>query len=306
MQWQKLGIIHAPDGRHPQAVSHAMIPTPLLMDDGRLRVYYSSCDAQGRGRPFYVDLSADDPRQVLDDPVGPLLDLGQPGAFDDNGAVCCSMVRAPDGRYFMYYVGFELHQTVRYKLFTGLAISEDGQHFTRHSTVPILDRSPHELCFRCGPCVRYEDGRFRMWYIAGSDWEDIDGKAMPVYQLHYLESPDGIHWPARGELIMAIENADEHGFGRPWVLPSDGGYELHYSIRRRSLRAYRLGWASSTDGRCWLRCDAELGLDAGPGSEDDEAIMYAAPVRIGERTYCFYNGNGFGRDGIALAIAHSR
>ena len=66
--------------------------------------------------------------------------------------------------------------------------------------------------------------------------------------------------------------------------------------------AYRLGYAESPDGVRWERKDAQLGLDAGPDAYDDRAIMYAAPVQIGDSTYCFYNGNDFGRDGFAVAI----
>jgi hypothetical protein len=47
--------------------------------------------------------------------------------------------------------------------------------------------------------------------------------------------------------------------------------------------------------------DQSLNLDVTPGSFDSEAIMYAAPIQIGERLYLFYNGNDFGREGFALA-----
>jgi hypothetical protein len=302
MSWKKLGIIFSPIGRQPYEVSHAMIPTPIMFDADLLRVYYSSCDSKGRARPFFIDVSAKQPARVLRGPVGPLIDLGRSGAFDDNGVVCCSVVKLSNGTYFMYYVGFELYQSIRYKLFTGLAISEDGEHFKRYSETPILDRSPKEMCFRCGPYVLNEEGKFRMWYIAGSDWEDIQGKSMPVYQLHYMESLDGINWPSEGQLIMEIEGTDEHGFGRPWVLHVGESYELFYSIRCKSARAYRMGWAVSENGLSWRRRDGDLGLDVGPGKEDDKAIMYGATVRRGSRTYCFYNGNDFGRDGIALAV----
>ena len=43
------------------------------------------------------------------------------------------------------------------------------------------------------------------------------------------------------------------------------------------------------------------GLEVGHNSFDDTAIMYAAPVWLNEKLYCFYNGNDFGIDGIGLA-----
>lgn len=77
---------------------------------------------------------------------------------------------------------------------------------------------------------------------------------------------------------------------------------MYYSVRRKSFAAYRMGYAESDDGLRWRRDDARLNLDPGPGGYDDSAIMYAAPIAIDGRTWCFYNGNDFGREGFALAL----
>jgi len=143
---------------------------------------------------------------------------------------------------------------------------------------------------------------FKLWYIAGSDWVTIGGKAMPKYELRYQESVDGIHWLPNGVVSMAITGEDEHGFGRPWVIkrgPED--YQLFYSIRRRSCAAYRLGYAESTDGVHWIRKDEEMGLDVEPGRFDSAAMMYSSVISVKGRTYCFYNGNNFGQDGFGVA-----
>ena len=149
----------------------------------------------------------------------------------------------------------------------------------------------------------YEQHKFRLWYVAGSEWIDLDGKSMPVYDIRYIESNDGIHWPDRGEVVISVTEPDEHGFGRPCIIPKvGGGYRMFYSVRRRSLRAYRLGYAESSDGSVWQRMDEKLNLDVTPGSFDSEAIMYAAPIEVDGQLYLFYNGNQFGRDGFAVAL----
>ncbi|MCY7353814.1 MAG: hypothetical protein LH470_01780 [Lysobacter sp.] len=284
-----------------------MLPTPMLLEHrGVIRVFYTGCDDAGRGRPSYVDLDMNDPTHIVAACRRPLLETGIPGTFDDNGAVATSVVRAPDGRLFMYYVGFELGVSTRYRLLTGLAISEDdGESFVRISSAPVLERSDAELFFRCGPHVLSEDGVFRMWYVAGSRWVDIDGKQMPEYRIVNAESADGIRWPTSGRVAIDITQPDEHGFGRPWVLRDRGRHVMYYSVRRKSFRAYRMGYAESDDGIHWKREDARLNLDTGPGDYDDDAIMYAAPIEIAGRLWCFYNGNDFGREGIALAVRES-
>jgi len=147
-----------------------------------------------------------------------------------------------------------------------------------------------------------DEGVFKLWYVAGSEWTNLNGKEMPVYDLRYQESKDGIHWADRGMLSMAITGEDEHGFGRPWVIkrgPND--YQLFYSIRRRSFGAYRLGYAESTDGIHWVRKDDEMGLDVSPDGFDSQAIMYSAVINVKGKTYCFYNGNNFGEKGFGVA-----
>lgn len=301
--WNKLGLIWRPDGSQPWARSHAMIPTPLLRNDGTLRIYLSACDEQGIGRPAWVDVDAADPTRLLAVAQEPLFDIGRPGTFDDNGAVVTSVVALDDRTCFLYYVGFELCHRIRYRLLTGLAISDDGgKTFRRYRETPILERSPTELYFRCGPQVLHDGSQFRMWYVAGSDWTEVHGKQVPVYVVKHLTSADGMNWPDQGEPMLAPMDADEHGFGRPWMVKRpDGGYEMFYSVRKRSLAAYRLGLAVSADGRSWERRDDRLGLEVSASGWDSEAIAYSAVITCAGRTYCFYNGNGFGASGFGCA-----
>jgi predicted GH43/DUF377 family glycosyl hydrolase len=301
MQWRRHDVIWCPGGELAWARSHATCPTPLQRRDGVLRVYLQCRDAAGVGRIGWIDLDPDDPRRVIAQASEPVLDVGAAGCFDDNGVFPTSVLRTPDGRVLLYYVGFELCHHIRYRLLTGLAIShDDGDTFTRISTMPVLERSAAEPHFRCGTFVRHEAGRFRMWYVAGGAWETIGGKPMPLYDLRAAESADGIHWPERGECVMPLDAAHEHGFGRPWVTGSDGDYEMFYSVRRRA-GGHRLGHARSRDGLRWRRLDGGLGLAPQAGAWDGDGQCYAAPVRAGGRRWLLYNGNDFGRTGVGLA-----
>lgn len=303
MKWHKLGVVWKPDGSLDWARTHAMGPTPYRLNDDVIRVYLTCLDDKGRGRPGYVDVSSADPTKVLNVSTQPLLDIGEPGTFDDNGMVLLSIVPVDEQTVYMYYAGFELGVNVRYRIFTGLAISNDGgETFARHSRAPILDRSDSERMFRCG-CFVIKDGDvYKLWYVAGNDWTELRGKMMPVYDLRYQESADGLKWSDSGTLSMALTGDDEHGFGRPWIVKRDDGtYQMFYSIRRVSFAAYRLGYAESRDGIEWVRRDDDMGLDVSPDGVDSEAIMYSAPIRVGAKTYCFYNGNNFGEQGFCVA-----
>lgn len=303
MNWKDLGLIWSPSGQPETAASHAMCPTPILINRDIIRIYLTSLDSKGIGRPIFIEVSSTDPTVVLNECLTPILEVGKPGTFDDNGIMVTSVVKVNDSEFYMYYAGFELSSKVRYRILTGMAISTDGGlTFARFSDVPILERSNRELYFRGGPFVLKSGDHFRMWYVAGSSWTLISGKQMPVYVLKYIESDDGFTWPSEGTTVMELSGIDEHGFGRPWVMDSPhGGLEMHYSIRRMSLAAYRLGFATSSDGLNWVRDDESINLDVKAGSHASTAIMYSALVKTKEKTYCFYNGDNFGKFGFAAA-----
>lgn len=304
MKWEKLGIIFKPDNNLVFGKTHASIPTPVQLDKNTIRVYFNSQDVQGISRPYFIDVSSNNPFNILKISKKPLLDIGKPGSFDDNGVMVTSVVKVTEKKWYMYYAGFELFQKIRYKLFTGLAISSDGGlNFIKHSITPIIDRSPGESNFRAGPYCIKSGHSFKLWYVAGEEWLDINGKSMPMYEIRFMESSDGINWPKNGSIVIPIESQDEHGFGRPYVFQSkDGLYQMFYSVRRKSFQAYRMGYAESNDCEKWMRHDEYLNLDTTKNSFDSDAIMYAAPFYINEKLHIFYNGNNFGFDGIGLAV----
>lgn len=302
MRWRKHGVVWRPSGEHWWARSHASSPTPVWLDDGTLRVYVQCRDDRNVGRIGYVDLDPTDPRRVIREATAPVLDVGRPGMFDDNGVFQTSVLRLADGRFYMYYVGFEICHHVRYRLLTGLAVSVDeGQTFERVSTTPVLDRSAGEELFRCGPWVLRDARGFRMWYIAGNSWEQIGNKWLPVYDLRHVRSADGIHWPSAGARVLPINPAKEHGIGRPVVRQVGDSYEMFYSIRRREPAAYGMGYALSNDGLTWSRADARLGLTPSASGWDAESVEYGVDIQTAGKTWLLYNGNDFGGTGFGIA-----
>jgi predicted GH43/DUF377 family glycosyl hydrolase len=305
MKWKKLGLVYYPDGHLWWAKTHAMIPTPDIINDKIIRIYITLCDAGGIGRVGYVDVDSNDPKEILNVSQNPVLDIGVPGTFDENGVLQCSIVNLPDGRKFLYYVGFELGTKIRYRLLSGLAISDDGGiSFQRTKQTPVLERASKELFFRGGPFCSFDADRFRMWYVAGSSWMEIDGKMMPVYTINYLESPDGIRWGKEGKVCIDVEHEDEYGFGRPYVIKEDGFYRMFYSIRKKHI-GYRLGYAESEDGISWIRKDDEVGIDVSESGWDSETICYSAVLKVKDKVYMFYNGNEFGKTGFGYAVLES-
>ena len=301
MKWIKKGLVYCPDGKYSWAKKYAFPPTPYFISDSVIRAYVAFCDEKTVGRVGFVDVAAENPSLVLNVSEKPVLNIGVPGAFDENGVVPTCVVKVGD-KLYLYYVGFQLGYKVRYFQFEGLAISEDGGNsFTRYSKVPVLDRSDKELLNRASAFVMYDEGVFKMWYVGGSEWVEVKGKLLPVYNLRHLESKDGIKWGKEGKVCVDFKNEDEHAFGRPYVIKDAGIYKMFYSVRTKS-KGYRLGYAESKGGINWIRKDEEIGIDVSESGWDSQMIGYSSIVKYKDRVYMFYNGNNCGETGFGYAV----
>ena len=306
MRWRKLGRIFAPDGTRSWARSHATVPTPLLLGSHAIRVFFASLDETWVGRIGYVDLDARDPTRVLDQSGSPVLDVGEPGAFDEHGVNAASVVRASSGEIRLYYFGFQRLRSLPYLLFAGLAISEDeGRSFTSRTEAPLIDRVEGERLVRSAPHVLAATRGFRMWYVSGDRFVSVGTRLQPTYCIRTLVSADGVRWTGPGQVAVSLrDDGDEYGLGRPWVVQDGSTYRMWYS-RRTLRRGYRLGYAESVDGVSWRRLDDQVGIDVSPSGWDAEMICYPAVVETAHGAYLFYNGNGYGRSGFGVAVLES-
>jgi hypothetical protein len=300
MIWEKKGLVFNSHNFSDWAVDGAMIPTPIFYSGGIIRVFLTFLDKYGLGRTGFVDLDRRNLNNVLRVSQKPIFDIGKPGTFDENGCLTCSVVRVSDEEYYFYYAGFELGQKIRYRLLSGLAITNNNFELKKKFNTPVLERNRAELHFRGGPFCIKDYGIFKMWYVAGSEWVIIDGKSMPRYVIKYIESSDGINWVGEGKVCIDIQSDKEHGFGRPYVIKDNEVYKMYYSIRVRR-KGYRLGYAESKDGKEWIRMDSEIGLDVSKSGWDSEMICYSAIIKDEGKVYMFYNGNQFGKSGFGYA-----
>ncbi|OGU34783.1 MAG: hypothetical protein A2068_00850 [Ignavibacteria bacterium GWB2_35_6b] len=280
--------------------SHAMAPSPILLDENILRVFVGALNEDGISSIAYVDLDSSNPANVLNVSKKPVLTKGRPGTFDENGVFPASVYRYED-KIYLYYTGFQLGDKVRYFMFGGLAISEDnGNTFKRVSEVPVTDRSDEGLCFRGGPSVLYEDGKFKVYYSSGSQWVEVDGKDRPTYDIFFIESEDGINIGKRGIKCLEYNRNFEHGLGRPQILKDNGIYMLFYTRRTKDMK-YLSGYAESIDGINWIRKDDKLNLTHSPDGWDSDMIYFPNAIKYGDKYYLFYNGNNFGEMGFGYA-----
>jgi hypothetical protein len=301
--WQKKGLVFATarQGIGGWMRHSALTPTPLQLDDERIRVYAGFRDEQGVSRIGYVDLRADDPTVVVNVSREPALDVGRGGCFDDNGIILGDVVQGPGGLH-LFYVGFQRVARAKFLAFTGLAVSGDGgEHFRRVQETPILDRAPGRSTIGAVHSAAYEQGRWRLWYAVGDDWEQIGGQPFPRYHIRHVETADLGAIP-REDHICLLPRGSEYRIGRPRVYRLDGRQVMYFTRGNRGGE-YFPGVATSDDGLHWKRRDEELGLALSASGWDSRTICYPALLAQPDRLLMFYNGNDMGVDGFGVAEA---
>jgi hypothetical protein len=299
MKWEKKGLIYCPDGSMGWAQHSALTPTPILLNESTIRVYAGFRDEKGVSRIGYVDVQADDPSCIKAVSQVPALDVGIPGTFDDNGVILGDII-FHNNVIYMYYVGFQLVEKVKFLAFTGLATSVDGGSiFQRYSNAPVLDRSNNELYFRAIHSALIEDGVWKAWCGVGSDWVWINEIPYPKYDVRYYESSDGVNFPKKG--VVCVENTEnEYRIGRPRVIKRDNIYRMFYT-KGTLKKEYLPGYAESKDGMHWVRKDEEIGIEPSGEGWDSTQLCYPAIISYKNKTYMFYNGNDYGKTGFGYA-----
>lgn len=304
MSWEKLGLVYCPAGECDWAQHSFMTPSPWQKDAETIRLFGGMRDAEGISRIGWVDVDAADPRVVKSVSSHPVLDLGAPGMFDDNGVILGDVIEVAPDELRMYYVGFQLVAKAKFLAFTGVAISRDrGESFERFQHTPILDRCPEgQFIGALHSIARLADGSYRAWISRGRGWQEIDGRLFPQYDCWTLTSADGLSFDNREAVAIIAPNAKEYRIGRPRATAlEDGTWELRATSDTLEKR-YESFRFTSDDGVSFTRTTDEELPRGEPGAWDSEMTCYPAHHMTPDGvSYLFYNGNDMGRTGVGVA-----
>lgn len=307
MKWIKRGLIWQPNTELWWQQHYGILPTPEYIEQEHIiRIYFATTCADKYGRISFIDVDADNPSRIIRESVEPILDVGEVGCFDDCGLNPSCIICDEVGNKLLYYIGYQRSNRVPYMLLAGAARwNETLQTWERVQKTPLLERTSDEPCIRSATTIVKEDNLYKMWYVASQRWERMEtglfaGRLLPNYIIKYATSADGLHWAVADGVAIDYEDADEFGFGRPWVTKQGDLYQMWYSIRKRHT-SYRIGYAESLDGLHWTRKDNEVGIDVSPDGWDSEMICYPAVLQVANKTYLFYNGNNNGMTGFGYA-----
>jgi hypothetical protein len=301
MIWEKKGLIYNPTGGNDWDNNSFLTPTPLILSNQNfIRIYGGIRDKEGRSRIGYIDVDINNPSNIIHVSQNPVLDLGLPGTFDDNGVILGAILNEPD-HIKMYYVGFQLVKNVKFLAFSGLAVSKDGgDSFQRIQTVPVFDRFDDEIYIRAIHSVIKEDNVYKIWYSYSNSWQVINNISYPAYNIRYVESRDGVNPDITTRRDCIHVKGDEYRIGRPVVRKVADQYEMFYT-KDTLQKNYHSGIGYSDDGKEWVRKDHDFKLKTSASGWDSKMICYPYPLIYKNKEYLFYSGNNMGLTGVGYA-----
>ncbi|AEI14065.1 hypothetical protein Flexsi_0377 [Flexistipes sinusarabici DSM 4947] len=243
--WRKLGRIYTVSKHSDWEWSHTHKPTPFLVDENTLRIYFGVRDKSNRTRTTFIDVNPENPLEIIYEHHKPVLDLGPLGAFDDLGANVSCVLKNEKSEVIMYYYGWNTSTSVPARNSIGIAKSLDGGlTFEKMFVGPIMDRTKYEPYFTTAPFVLFKDGVYQMWYTSGTEWKLINDKPEICYHIKYATSKDGIEWKRENQSCIIPQNEYEIT-ARGSVIKEDEIYKMWYSkrsiknFRENILKAYR-------------------------------------------------------------------
>ncbi len=311
MVWVKKGVIFDPKQHIPFPDPIAQLPTPFLLNEETelIRIYFSYRNQFGQSQIGFFDYEMLHKNLInLNLNIG--LKFGEIGCFDDSGLMPSSIVKISATSLLLFYTGWTTAKTVPYKLAIGLAESSDnGITFKKHSIGPILSTSPEEPYFTCSPRVFKDKNEWRMFYVSCRCWGKAASKYEPVYILRTIESKNPHVWTHSKPENVLHANEPNTAYTSANLVEIDDQTYMWYckrsisDFRNNPKNSYTIECMKQNEQYKWESLNKrDFGLSTSNEGWDSQMVAYPYIIKIRDRLCLFYNGNGFGRSGIGLAL----
>lgn len=256
MEWIKMGmILDIGNPGDPDSVNAA--GGFVMIDDGIYKMWYNGLD--GTYIRIMYAISSDGLTWTKH---GVVVDLGNPGDFDDEYAKDASVLRNDHGTYEMWYTG----QSASYWGWRILhATSNDGVNWQKQGLVfSVPGKSvahPYVLLD--------ENGVYKMWF---SEYDNTH------WRIRYATSSNGLTWTDRGIAIDVGPPGDpdsKYVYEPGVVIEPDGTYLMFYSVfDGNPSNIVDVHYAVSPDGigGNWKKQGLSLG-HGGKGDYDEIQVL---------------------------------
>lgn len=299
MHWRKLGQLYAPAAVHPKLITHAANPLAVPLEGDVYRVFYSGRDAKNRSSVGFVDV--DIVRHALIHVhEQPVFEFGPEGSFYSHGVSIGNCYEA-DGQRYIPFMGWQCPSGGHWRGDIGRLVLADDLSLRLDNPAPLLSTDPTDPISLSYPWVLQEEsGEYHMWYGSTMTWDGGNGEM--VHVINHAASRDGHRWQRDGLAVPYALGAAQ-AFSRPTLIGSrQSGYHMWFSYRSGMGEKYRIGYATSPDGKNWELRLTDAGITVSSNGWDSEMIEYPFVFDHHGQRFMLYNGNGYGRTGFGLAV----
>ncbi len=213
----------------------------VAFDDTSYHMWYDATDSSGSIRIGY----ATSPDRITWTKHGgnPVLDIGSPGEWDDEG-IFNPMVIFDNTTIHMWYAGWDSLNTR-----IGYATSLDGITWTKSPNNPVLDLgSPGSWddAAISGPSVIFDGATYHMWY-GGGDSSNVGTPFSYDGSIGYATSSDGVTWTKFVDNPVLVAGSlgtwEEFKVLIPEVIYEGSTYHMWYNGLNNNFFPFRIGYA---------------------------------------------------------------
>ncbi len=306
LPWKKKGLLFEPLSSGNGLFTHGFLACAIHIRDNEFLIAYTQRDKLSRSHIFLTRANVKDGSVVIESDSVLALTPGEPSHFDCDGALGVCFVRHSNLLY-LYYIGWQNLPDSKWTCETGRCLVDPEKlKLTREFSGPVLGRNKLNPLFASATAFYVSDNLWQTWYNSCIQWEKTDNGWKHYYGIHYASSTNGVDWTCEPGMCIPFADEYEYAFGRPCVIKKDDKFYMWYAHRAtKTISTYRIGFATSIDGRKWDRFDSLSGIDVSSSGWDSEMICYPYVFEHKGLFYMLYNGNGYGKTGFGLAVLES-
>jgi predicted GH43/DUF377 family glycosyl hydrolase len=271
-------------------------PCPLLFRDSVYHLWYTGWDGTDNSRYIRSGYARSTNGITWNKHTTPVLDVGNPGAWDSYDAEACAVLY--DGaQYKMWYSGYTgsaFNQQVGYA--TG--VSETT--WTKRAN-PVLSPGPSgswDVAAAMWPMVIRSSpgGGFKMWYTGWDGSKLVDGSWINN-QIGYATATNETTW-TKHPLNPVLSAGPSGSWDDARVIYGAVVYDsvahlyyMFYTGMNRATEVQRIGVATSRDGIAWTKYSGNPVLAPGPiGSWDAKTLVGGGVVMVRDTFRLLYTG----------------
>lgn len=295
MKWKKLGNIFNLEKKNSKMWSHTANPTILFLDKDTLRIFYSMRDKEGKSNLSYFDYSMKD-LECIKCSTNISLEYGKIGEIDESGIGAGNIINI-EGKEYIYYMAWQNENKAHWRGDIARAkLDKKREYFEKDRTFKFSIAKDIDKVSLSYPFLLKKENKYYMWYGSTITWDYGNGEMLHI--INVAESDDGKEFYNRKQALK-YKIGEYQAFSRPSVIYYKDKWRMWFSYRGNG-DLYKIGYAESDDMDNWEII--ESGINISNKGWDSEMVCYPYVFEYKDKLYMLYNGNGYGKTGIGLAI----